>query len=215
MKVIGIINQKGGVGKSMIAVNLAVAYAIAGKSVVVIDTDKQATSAIFRNIRHGREELPQFTVNKINSPTLHKDIKTIAADIVIIDGAKEDTELQRNSMRVSDLIVIPFQPSSADIWSTEDTFKLARELRQFRPDAKVRAVLNLCRAGTKLMEDTLSLREGIEKDYDIPFLKSILYYREAYKRAFSEARGVLESNDARAKREFKAFFDEIQKIVKR
>jgi chromosome partitioning protein len=214
MKVIGIINQKGGVGKSMIAVNLAVAYAIAGKSVVIIDTDKQATSSLFRDIRHDREELPQFSAMKINAPTLHKDLKSIAADIVIIDGAKENTDLQRNSMRVSDLIVIPFQPSASDLWSTEDTFKNTLELRQFRPDAKVYAALNLCSSGTKTMEEALSLQTDIARDYDIPFLKSILYRRESYKRAFGEARGILESTDARAKTEFKAFFAEIQKILK-
>lgn len=214
MKVIGVINQKGGVGKSMIAVNLAVAYATAGKSVVVIDTDRQATSAIFRNIRNGFEDLPQFSAMKITAPTLHKDLKTIAADIVIIDGAKDDTDLQRNSMRVSDLILIPFQPSAADMWSTEDTFKNTLKLRQFKADAKIYAVLNLCSSGTKTMEEALSLQKDIARDYDISFLKSILYRRESYKRAFGEARGIIESADTRAKNEFKAFYNEILKILK-
>lgn len=213
-EVISVCNRKGGVGKSTIAVCLAVGYAYAGKEVVLIDTDPQASSSGFRTLRMEKEDLPQFAAAKVHDPVLHKDLKNLAFDICIIDAAGGESEMQRNAMRVSDLIVIPSAPSGFELWASEDTFKKVRELREFKPHAKAVAFYNLCRpGGTLLMEEALVVQKDFERDYGVPFLKKVLYNREAYRKATTNGLGIQESDDRKARDEFQDFFNEIDRLV--
>jgi len=120
VKVIVVANQKGGVGKSTIACNLAVAFAYWGAKVLLIDTDVQGSSVGFRAIR----EKNDITAIAITKPTVHKDIRGFSNfDIVVVDAGGRDSAVFRSSIMAATygMLIIPTLPSVYDIWATEDT----------------------------------------------------------------------------------------------
>jgi chromosome partitioning protein len=126
MKVITVANQKGGVGKTTIATNLAAMYAVKGYKTLLIDTDKQSSSMTFRASRP--EDRPKINAVQITKPTVHKDVSSFNADYVIIDAGGRDNAVYRSAIFASDILIIPIGASPYDIWSTEDTFQLYKEI---------------------------------------------------------------------------------------
>src|SRR2546423_7253905 len=128
--IIGVLTQKGGVGKTTIAINPAAAFAGAGKRVLLVDADPQASALAWSA---ARVSPPLFPVVGMAKPTLHRDLPELARDydVVIIDGAPRANELARAAILASDLIVIPVQPSPYDVWATADTVQLINEAKQF------------------------------------------------------------------------------------
>ena len=84
--IVGVLNQKGGVGKTTISVNLAHAFALTGHRVLLVDADPQGSALAWSSVR---VEDPLFPVVGMPKPTLHKDLPAIAVDYdhVVIDGA--------------------------------------------------------------------------------------------------------------------------------
>ena len=92
--IIGVLNQKGGVGKTTVATNLAAVCAKAGNRVLLVDADPQGSSMAWSSAREGE---PLFPVISMAKPTLHKDLPELASDydVVIIDGAPRVNDLGR------------------------------------------------------------------------------------------------------------------------
>ena len=95
MKVVVVANQKGGVGKSTLACNLAVCAAKDGKKVMLIDADPQASTMTFRE-RRGAEDISAVSIVK---PTLLQDVKNFSNfDLIFIDAGGRDNSLFRSAM---------------------------------------------------------------------------------------------------------------------
>jgi chromosome partitioning protein len=107
--IIGVLNQKGGVGKTTVAVNVAAVLAKHSR-VLVVDADPQGSALAWSA---AREAPPIFPVVGLAKPTLHRDLPELSKDYsrVVIDGAPRVTDLTRSAIMASDLIVIPVQPS--------------------------------------------------------------------------------------------------------
>src|SRR4051794_7755437 len=133
--ILAVMNQKGGAGKTTIALNLAAAMAEQGSRVLVIDADPQQTAQDWAAIR---ERPPPFPVVGLPKPVLHRDVPPLAADYdhVVIDGAPRNYEVARSAILAADMVLIPVQPSGADFWASRETVKLVVEARTFKETQK-------------------------------------------------------------------------------
>ena len=107
--IVGVLSQKGGVGKTTLSLNLASHYAGEGKRVLLVDADPQGSALAWSS---ARQLPPIFPVIGMAKPSLHRDLPEIAADydVTIIDGAPRVNDLGRAAILASDLVLIPVQP---------------------------------------------------------------------------------------------------------
>ncbi len=139
-----LLNQKGGVGKTTLAIHLAGEFAKRGKSVIVIDADPQGSALDWSERRRQSGEPRRFGVIGLPRETLHHEAREIActADHVIIDGPPRVTALTRAAIMASDLVLIPVQPSPFDVWASMEMIQLIAEARVFRPSLRAAFVLS-------------------------------------------------------------------------
>lgn len=138
-------NTKGGVGKTTLALNLAVARARAGKDVWLVDGDRQATITTALAIRAESGQLPAIaTAQYFDGPTLRTQIGLQGKkfDDVVIDVGGRDSSALRAALGLSDILLIPFQPRSIDVWALVDISALVEEIRSLGKELAVYAVLN-------------------------------------------------------------------------
>ena len=207
MKVISVLNQKGGSGKTTIATHLARAIQLKGFSVLLVDSDPQGSSRDWAAVN---EENPVPVVG-IDRPTIERDLKRIAEkDYVIIDGAPQAADLAISAIKASDIIIIPVQPSPYDIWATSDLVDLVKQ-RIEMTDGKLKAAFVVSRTikGTKIgKEISVAL-----SDYDLPVLKTSITQRVIYPTSASIGSSVLDEEPAgEASKEINNLINEILSI---
>ena len=207
MKVISVLNQKGGSGKTTIATHLARAIQLKGFSVLLVDSDPQGSSRDWAAVN---EENPVPVVG-IDRPTIERDLKRIAEkDYVIIDGAPQAADLAISAIKASDIIIIPVQPSPYDIWATSDLVDLVKQ-RIEMTDGKLKAVFVVSRTikGTKIgKEISVAL-----SDYGLPVLETSITQRVIYPTSASMGSSVLdEVPTGEASKEINNLINEILSI---
>ena len=157
---IAVVTQKGGAGKTTLATNLAVALAVDGGKVLLIDADRQRTALDWFAVRsEGGGYNGKVTVVGIDNDTIHKQIANLAAgyDHVIVDGPPRAEKVDRSAMMAADFVLVPVQPSSADVWAAETTIKVIEEARTFRPELRAALVVNRKSPNTVLGNAILDL----------------------------------------------------------
>ncbi|KAA2236481.1 ParA family partition ATPase [Salinarimonas soli] len=186
--IIAVLNQKGGVGKTTLAVNIAAILARNGRRPLLVDGDPQGSSLAWSSTR---ERAPLFPVVGMAKPTLHRDLPQIAQhyDDVIIDGAPRVNDLSRSAMLASDLVLIPVQPSPYDLWASLETVQLIREAQQFRPHLAATFVINRKIKNSALGRDF----DGALAPLGMPVLPAHLQQRIVYAESAAQGLSVAEA----------------------
>ena len=125
MYTISIVSQKGGTGKTTVALSLAVEAVGHGLSVVVADLDPQASACEWADLRTESEPVV-LDAQPARMPTVVEKAKKTGVDLLIIDTAGRTEQAALAAARVSDLVVVPLQPSVADLQTVKATLDLVR-----------------------------------------------------------------------------------------
>ncbi len=123
-KIISILNQKGGVGKTTIATNLVKGLMLRGHKTLLIDGDPQGSSTDWHEASGGT----LVDCLRMDRVTISTDIEKWSKnyDVVIIDGAPQIAKLSAAAIRVSDVVIVPVQPSPYDVWATLELVELIK-----------------------------------------------------------------------------------------
>jgi chromosome partitioning protein len=208
-QILAVVNQKGGAGKTTIALNLAAALAETGARVLLIDADPQHTATDWSAVR---EKAPPFVLIALPQPVLHRDLPELAADydFVVIDGPPRNYEVTRSAIAAADLVLIPVQPSGADFWASRETVKLAQEAHAFKETQKSVFVVSRRKGQTALGRD---IREALAT-FEIPLLKADVPDRVAYAEVMTNGTTMIESQPkGQGANDFRALLAEIQELV--
>lgn len=198
MKVISIVNQKGGVGKSTISFNLAHCFAT-GLRVGLMDADTQGT------IRNMFDSLTGINLLSINDLA---GINNLDFDIVIIDTPPYLTNYLNDILQASDFVLVPIKPSYVDIMAVKPTADVIRRKQNDKPSLVARIVLNMVKPRTSVNKEIMYLLA----EMPIPTMKSTLSERVAFIRSFIN-NSVFEGDDERAVNEVTDLAEEIIEIL--
>ena len=185
--IVGILNQKGGVGKTTLSVNLAASLSRSGKRVLLIDADPQGSALDWAAARQGE---PLISVVGFPRPSIHKEIEQIGHgyDHIVIDGPPRVTDLARSAIMASDVVLIPVQPSPYDIWAADEVVKLIAEAKIYKESLKAAFVVNRKIANTAIGRD---VGEALAS-YDLPSLASAIVQRVVFAEAAAQGHAVFE-----------------------
>jgi chromosome partitioning protein len=208
-KIIAVLNQKGGAGKTTLSTNLARALQLDGDKVLLIDSDPQGSARDWNAAGNG-ELLP---VVGLDRPTLAKDIQAIQdnQDWLIIDGAPQIAELAVAAIKCADMILIPVQPSPYDVWACEDLVEIIKT-RQEVTNGKPKAAFIISRVikNTQLSKEIGEALEG----YGLPVFKNFTSQRVIYPKSAATGSTVLDAEGATdAAAEIKAIAKELKEFL--
>lgn len=214
--IIGFLQVKGGVGKSTLSENLAVAFAHDNLKVKIIDCDiRQRTCskwAARRNEYHPNKP-------KVHCSIQVDDLKSAISedsqnyDVLIIDVQGRDSKSLRTALLVADIVYVPFAPSQNDIETIEEITELLEETQIQNISRKTFYILNNCSS------HYLDQSSGDAKDFLHEYAHILnasnvrLSHRKVYKIAATEGLGVTESNDTKSKEEISNLKMEVESYV--
>lgn len=155
MVIYSFVNQKGGVGKTTLAISVAAEQARRGARVLLIDADPQGSALDWQAQRGRLEHPPLLTVVGFPRDTIHREIDQLGAgyDTIVIDAPGRIEAVARAVIMASDVVVIPVQPSPYDVWASADVLALLEQSQVYRPELTAAWVINRKIVGTSIGRD--------------------------------------------------------------
>ena len=204
MKVISVLNFKGGVAKTTTAIHLARALQLRGYNVVLIDSDPQGSSRDWGCVNADQP----VEVIGIARPTFKRDLKNFESkDFVIIDGAPQSEELAVAAITVANFVILPVQPSPYDVWAVSELVSLIKQRIEIT-DGKLKAAFLITRAikGTKL---GVEVREALS-EFELPVFQTAITQRVIFPTSASLGSTVLDQDpNSESSKEINSFVDEL------
>lgn len=184
--VIAVAQRKGGAGKSTIAANLAAAFAERGENVALLDMDPQRSLARWDEVRGRASKARPLHFEAPSGWRVPGILDRLRreADVVLLDTAPHDDTDARLAVRAADLVLVPLQPSAADLWSMDATLDLAK-----KEGRKVSLVLNRAPASGRLLDQVTAEIHA----RGLPLVEAALGNRTAFAQAFMAGLGAVEA----------------------
>ncbi len=204
--ILTICNTKGCVGKSTLALNLAIARSIERRHVWLVDGDRQGTATTAMAFRSQAGHLPLIESTALpDGATLHAEVMRRRGefDDVVIDAGGRDSTALRAALVLSDVLLVPFAPRSLDLWALQDVAALIDEARALHPSLRALAVLNGADvAGT----DNEDAAQALVSYPQLTYVPSPVRRRKSFANAAGMGLSVLEAKpkDAKAIAEVRA-----------
>ena len=211
-KTIGIIQVKGGAGRSTVATNLAGELSKLGKTVLIDCDMPQGTAASWFAVRDQSGRSGSLLAD---TATNHRELVAKVeqyqeADFLVLDGPPRIAELTRAILVLADMCLIPVGASAAEIWATADLLALVEEATKVK-EINARMIWTRHRPHTRLAQD---LSELAAKELGLVALTTTLGMRGAYMQALGEGLTVAELYEPSAKAEIKSLTEEIQTLLR-
>ncbi|WP_262300134.1 AAA family ATPase [Microvirga sesbaniae] len=174
MKIISLISQKGGTGKTTTATGLAVAAVAAGYSTAIIDIDPQANATNWRDRREAGGDPAVFSTQPIRLPQQLEQCRAAGAEFVFIDTPGKSDSAAIAAAKVADLVLIPAHNQAFDI----ETLAAVREVLDLAGKPRAAVVMNGIHPSAKSPVE--KVREWFGEDYGLAVAPAFLSHRAAY-----------------------------------
>jgi chromosome partitioning protein len=203
-------NVKGGVGKTTLAINIAIARALAGEDVLLIDGDEQHTAASFTELRNKQAGRNDYTAVSLVGAAVRTQTRQLSSKYsdIVIDAGGRDTGSFRAALTVTDMLLVPVQPRTFDVWAIEQVANLVAEAREINERLLAVSVLN---AADPVGQDNHDAAEAITEVDGIEYLPFLIVRRKAFPNAAAQGLSVLEyvPRDQKAVKELKALIEHL------
>ena len=207
--IISFLNQKGGVGKTTLSINVATALAKKKFKVLLIDADPQNSSLDWAATRKTEN---YFTVVGINKPIIHKEVNKLIRDYdhIIIDGPPRIYDVAKSAIVASDIVIIPVQPSPYDIWAADEVVRLIKEVSE--PLDGIKSIKSAFVINRKIVNTAIGrdVNEALQH-YNIEILNTHICQRVSYAETAAIGSTVIEliDKESLASKEILDLTDEI------
>jgi chromosome partitioning protein len=208
LSIITIGGIKGGTGKTTLATNLAIIRNLEEKEVLLIDGDEQGSSTDFSSVRAEVRGSTGYTSIQLTGSAIRTQGLLLASKYqdIIIDAGGRDTSSQRAALIISNIVLIPFNPRSFDIWTLGKVVKLIDECKSVNPELKAFVFLNKADATGN---DNCEAAEALKEVKIFNYLNTAIGLRKAFANAASNGASVVEQKPADKKA-----VDEIQALYR-
>ena len=209
--IISLVSLKGGAGKTTLSINLAVAFAHAGKRVTLVDSDPNNRNTLKWSGLRPQDKPQILTVAMGDLNALQNNINQVNnnSDIVIIDGTPALEEFTGTIMMISDLVLLPIRSSVFDIWAFNDQFlPTLKKIRSLKP-VDCRIILNATRKHSIIGREVLEVLE----QYELPVMHRRIGQRTVFENSPMAGLGVMECDDKEAQFEIEMLTKEIENIL--
>ena len=207
--IITIGSSKGGVGKSTIAINLAVALERAGQSVLLVDADRQGTASEWAALREHEGVQPTVPVVSVTD-SLRTMLPRLAEQyrFVLVDCGGHDSGALRQAVLRSDLILSPMRASQSDIWAFGHMQELVCDVRTVNESLAALAVLSATPTH-HMVKDSKDARAWFGEGSEYDLAKAEVRERKAYRDCLAKGLGVVEMADPKAAAEIQELLQEV------
>ena len=207
--------EKGGVGKSTIATNLAVELVIRGAEVMIVDTDPQKTAINWVDRRNELIANCDDKVKKISGVSKYGNVKETIKDfvnkydVVIMDAAGRDSESLRTGLIIADKFFCPIRASQADLETLPHVCNLISTAKDFNEKLISKAIISCAPTNPQINE--VKGAQMLLSDFSehLGLVNTFIRERKVYRDALLEGKGIVELNNIKATEEFRNFVDEI------
>lgn len=188
---------KGGSGKTMLATNLTVMRAMAGKRVLLVDADEQHSSSDWAAQRISSESslIDNWSTVRLAGKNLYAEVKKMMKDYddVIVDVGGRDTTSQRSALSIADVLLSPVRPRSVDIWTLDDLQNLINQMSAVNHSLSCYSVIN---QADPVGSDNDEAFKVLSDYTEIKCLPQYIGMRKGFANAMTNGMGVTELKNA-------------------
>jgi chromosome partitioning protein len=215
-KIIAVVNQKGGSGKTTVSMQLAGAIARRGKKVLVVDADPQGTATRWAASADDDNPFPASVVGLSAANTkVHREAKKFIDDYdcIIIDcPPAADSPVPQSALMIADIALVPIIPSPLDMWAAVGIRQVIQNVGDLNESLQARLVLNQCQPKTTLTQESLE----ILPEFGIALADSQIQHRQVYRQSAVYGQTVhdMASKAASAIKEIDALTGEVCDLIR-